>query len=150
MITSMRWRLASYSFHRPMPLFRLGWSLQFSMSRLRSWACAVAQLHLSQALSNGWGFAAIRANLTMSDGQATRTEAKDAQGLGDPRAEAQGTHGRVSQDRRASQELEVVLYATAEAQTAAVSEPTCGACAQHHSALVWRTLLDHSFGGGFD
>ena len=46
----------------------------------------------------------MRANLITDDRQATRAEAENAEGLGDPCAEAQGTHGRLSQDRRRTQE----------------------------------------------
>jgi len=47
----------------------------------------------------------MRANLTMNDRQAAtaglrRAEADDAQGIRDPRAQAQGPHGRLPQDRR--------------------------------------------------
>src|SRR6266545_1424683 len=45
-----------------------------------------------------------RANLITSDRQATRAETENAQGLGDPRAEAQGSHGRFPQDRQAPEE----------------------------------------------
>src|SRR6266511_5899075 len=41
-----------------------------------------------------------RANLITDGRQATRADAENAQGLGDPCAEAQGTHGRLPQDRR--------------------------------------------------
>ena len=46
----------------------------------------------------------MRANLITDGRQAARAETDYAERLRDPGAQAQGTHGRLSQDRRASQE----------------------------------------------
>ena len=73
------------------------------------------QLHFSHALSKR---SSMSANLTMYARQGAtaghrRADADDAEGLGDPRAEAQGPHGRLPQDHRPGQE-------------AALDRPLCG------------------------
>lgn len=45
----------------------------------------------------------MSANLITDDRQTARADAENAEGLGDPCAEAKGSHGRFPQDRRASQ-----------------------------------------------